>query len=62
MSQISFYRDKLGLKVKWPQGVQDQILKKGVKLGEVRSPAPGVVVCDGVDPGGNKFSIESRKK
>ena len=28
-------------------------------MGEVRSPAPGVQVCDGLDPEGNKFSIES---
>lgn len=30
-----------------------------VELGEVRSPAPGKRVCDGLDPGGNAFSIES---
>jgi catechol 2,3-dioxygenase-like lactoylglutathione lyase family enzyme len=30
-----------------------------VELGEVRSPAPGMEVCDGLDPEGNAFSIES---
>jgi predicted enzyme related to lactoylglutathione lyase len=36
-----------------------ELLTRGVKLGEVRSPAPGVFVADGEDPEGNKFSIES---
>lgn len=30
-----------------------------VQLGEIRTPAPGVRVCDGRDPEGNRFSIES---
>jgi predicted enzyme related to lactoylglutathione lyase len=104
-AQVSFYRDKLGLKVKEPQGVQDfsevywvefetgvctfvlhgggqgrlgedapkvvfrvsdieavrsALLDRGVSIGEARSPAPEVWVCDGVDPEGNKFSIEKR--
>ena len=104
-AQVSFYRDRLGLKVKEPQGVQDftdvywvefdtgactlvlhgggearlgadapkvvfrvadieaarsALVEKGVSLGKVRSPAPGVWVCDGTDPEGNKFSIEKR--
>jgi predicted enzyme related to lactoylglutathione lyase len=32
---------------------------RGVDLSEVRNPAPGVLVCDGTDPDGNPFSIES---
>ena len=32
---------------------------RGIALSEVRSPSPGVHVCDGVDPAGNPFSIES---
>lgn len=31
-----------------------------VELGDVRTPAPDVRVCDGLDPEGNTFSIESR--
>ncbi|MEZ4657189.1 MAG: hypothetical protein R2911_06430 [Caldilineaceae bacterium] len=31
-----------------------------VALSEVRSPAPGVSVCDGADPEGNPFSIEAQ--
>jgi predicted enzyme related to lactoylglutathione lyase len=104
-AQVSFYRDKLGLVVKEPRGIQDYsdvywveldtgactlalhgggqrrqgpdapkfvfrvadveatrsgLESRGVALGELRSPAPGVWVCDGVDPEGNKFSIERR--
>ena len=35
------------------------LLAQGVNIGEVRSAAPGVWVCDGHDPEGNPFSIES---
>jgi predicted enzyme related to lactoylglutathione lyase len=34
---------------------------KGVSLSEVRSPAPGVYVCDFVDPEGNHLSIEQHE-
>jgi len=37
---------------------QAELRERGVELGEVRSPSPGVLVCDGVDPAGNRFSIE----
>ncbi len=39
---------------------RETLLERGVLLGEVRKAAPGVFVCDGEDPEGNKFSIESR--
>ena len=35
------------------------LLDQDVEMGEIRSAAPGIWVCDGVDPEGNKFSIES---
>jgi predicted enzyme related to lactoylglutathione lyase len=38
------------------------LLAKNVPMGEIRSPAPGTFVCDGVDPEGNKFSLESRNQ
>lgn len=38
---------------------REQLLAKGVEVGEVRPAAPGVWVCDGKDPEGNPFSIES---
>ena len=37
---------------------RERLLARGVKLGEVRSPAPGVQVSDGVDPEGNRFSLD----
>jgi catechol 2,3-dioxygenase-like lactoylglutathione lyase family enzyme len=40
---------------------REELLELDVPMGEVRSPAPGVQVCDGVDPEGNRFSIESRR-
>ncbi len=39
---------------------RNKLQAKGVLIGEVRAPAPGVLVCDGADPEGNRFSIESR--
>ncbi len=38
------------------------LLQGGVPMGDVRSPGPGIQVCDGRDPEGNRFSIESRKE
>jgi catechol 2,3-dioxygenase-like lactoylglutathione lyase family enzyme len=38
------------------------LLQDGVKMGDVRSPGPGIQVCDGWDPEGNRFSIESREQ
>lgn len=35
------------------------LIDQGVEMGEIRSAAPGIWVCDGADPEGNKFSIES---
>jgi membrane protease YdiL (CAAX protease family) len=36
------------------------LIERGVELGEVRSPARDVLVCDGKDPEGNAFSLESQ--
>jgi catechol 2,3-dioxygenase-like lactoylglutathione lyase family enzyme len=38
---------------------RQQLINQQVEMGEIRSAAPGVWVCDGADPEGNKFSIES---
>jgi catechol 2,3-dioxygenase-like lactoylglutathione lyase family enzyme len=35
------------------------LLERGARLGEIRSPAPGIEVCDGVDPEGNHFSLDA---
>lgn len=106
-AQVRFYRDQLGLTVRFPTGLStyaDQfwvefetgqcslvlhgggqkrlgadtpklafqvadmqlarniLLGRGVKLGDVRSPAPGVEVADGFDPEGNPFSIDCHKE
>jgi catechol 2,3-dioxygenase-like lactoylglutathione lyase family enzyme len=37
-----------------------QLLESGVTAGEIRSPAPGISVCDAKDPEGNPFSIEEQ--
>lgn len=37
---------------------RQELLEGGVKIGEIRQAAPGVMVCDGRDPEGNPFSIE----
>ena len=37
------------------------LLAAGVRLGEVRSPAPSILVVDGYDPEGNTFSLESHQ-
>jgi catechol 2,3-dioxygenase-like lactoylglutathione lyase family enzyme len=41
------------------QAARTTLLQRDVAIGDVRSPAPGVLVCDGVDPEGNPFSIEA---
>lgn len=41
------------------QAARAELVEKGVNLDEVRSAAPGVWVCDGRDPEGNPFSLES---
>jgi catechol 2,3-dioxygenase-like lactoylglutathione lyase family enzyme len=40
---------------------REELIRRGVEIGEVRSAAPGVWVCDGEDPEGNKLSIESHE-
>jgi predicted enzyme related to lactoylglutathione lyase len=105
-AQVAFWRDVMGLRVKYPadsanysqefwvelesgpctlvlhgggkreiggdapkvvfsvadmDAARQMLLDRGVRVGEVRSPAPGVIVADGVDPEGNKFSIETKE-
>lgn len=49
---------KIVFRVEDVETARTHFLDRGVALSEVRSPAPGVLVCDGVDPSGNPFSIE----
>lgn len=102
-AQVRFYREVLGLKIKFPDGLdtyrdefwvefntgqcslvlhgggqkrlgedtpklafevgdidqaQAALRQRGARLGEVREPAPGVKVVDGIDPEGNPFSLD----
>jgi predicted enzyme related to lactoylglutathione lyase len=34
---------------------------RGVAMGEVATAAPGITVCSGRDPEGNRFAVESRQ-
>ena len=38
-----------------------QLLQAGVAISEIRTPAPGIQVCNGNDPEGNAFSVEEHK-
>jgi catechol 2,3-dioxygenase-like lactoylglutathione lyase family enzyme len=56
-AQTRFYRDVLGLDI---EAERERLLASGVELGEIRSPADGVLVVDGRDPEGNPFHLEQR--
>lgn len=49
---------KLAFQVADMQSSRAKLIERGVQMGEVRSPAPGVEVADGFDPEGNPFSID----
>lgn len=51
---------RFGFSVSGIAVMRDWLLKCGVPCGEVRSPAPGILVADCVDPEGNGFFIEER--
>jgi catechol 2,3-dioxygenase-like lactoylglutathione lyase family enzyme len=104
-AQVRFYRDTLGLSIRFPRGLPDYsqeywvtfetggcilalhggsngnmghdapkivfgvpdlaaarsvLLEKSTRVGEIREAAPGVLVCDGLDPEGNPFSLEQK--
>lgn len=41
--------------------VRETLTARGVTMGEVVSAAPGILVCSGRDPEGNRFAVESRQ-
>lgn len=49
---------KIVFRVEDIHGARATLSQRGVPLGEVRSAAPGVWVCDGTDPEGHPYSIE----
>lgn len=40
---------------------REELVSRGVELGEIRSPTPGVLVVDGRDPEGNPFHLEQKE-
>ena len=41
------------------ESVRTTLIERGINMGEIRNPAPGSIVCNGVDPEGNHFSIDA---
>lgn len=50
---------KFVFKVEEIASCREELIGAGVLMSEIHSPASGVQVCDGRDPEGNAFSIES---
>ncbi len=50
---------KIVFRVSDVPAARKELLARDVPMGIVRSPAPGVAVCDGLDPEGNRFSVET---
>jgi catechol 2,3-dioxygenase-like lactoylglutathione lyase family enzyme len=50
---------KFVFRVKDILAARQHLLNQQVEMGEIRSAATGVWVCDGADPEGNKFSVEA---
>lgn len=53
---------RLVFRVENIQKARHTLLEKGVLMGEIQTPAPETYTCDGNDPEGNAFSLESRNK
>jgi predicted enzyme related to lactoylglutathione lyase len=51
---------KIVFRVQDIKSARFQLLESGVTASEIRSPAPGISVCDARDPEGNPFSIEEQ--
>lgn len=43
------------------ESARSKLRERGVEVGEIREPAPGIRVCGARDPEGNPFSLESRE-
>jgi predicted enzyme related to lactoylglutathione lyase len=52
-------RMRLIFKVEDVQSTRAALTARGVRLGPIYSPKAGLVVCDGSDPEGNPFSLQS---
>ncbi|MCI0625599.1 MAG: VOC family protein [Acidobacteria bacterium] len=51
---------RLSFMTKDIRGARERILQADLPVGEIRSPAPGVLVVDCRDPEGNAFHLEAR--
>lgn len=40
---------------------RDRLISNGISLDQVFSPVSGVFVCNGIDPDGNRFSLEANE-
>jgi len=50
---------KIVFRVKDVKKAREELIERGVKMGEVRNAGPDKQVCDGTDPEGNRVSIGS---
>jgi len=51
---------KIVLQVQDIKSARFQLLESGVSVSDLRSPSPGISVCDAKDPEGNPFSLEEK--
>ncbi|WP_247729991.1 VOC family protein [Halovivax limisalsi] len=58
-ADLGDYPTKVVFAVDDVDAAREYLLDRDVEMGDIRSPAPGTRVCDGRDPEGNPFSIES---
>ena len=52
-------RTRLVFKVADLDSMRETLAERGVRLGPVYRPRPGLAACDGSDPEGNLFSLQS---
>lgn len=57
---LTAYRAKVVFSVDDIESARRELIAAGISLGEIRTAAPNVLVCDGEDPEGNQFSLESQ--
>jgi predicted enzyme related to lactoylglutathione lyase len=51
---------KIVIQVQDLKSARFQLLESGVTVSDLRSPSPGISVCDAKDPEGNPFSLEEK--
>lgn len=61
-SEISSDEPRLSFRVPDIESTRAYLIEKGIEVGAVRSPAPGILVVDARDPEGNAFHCETHVK